>query len=64
LYGVPVAWKSRQQGGVKLSSSEAEYYAISEVAKELQFLSMILKFLEIEPEGLMKFMLTTLEPYI
>jgi hypothetical protein len=54
LYGVPVAWKSRQQGGVTLSSREAEYYAINEVAKQMQFLSMILKFLETEPEGLMK----------
>jgi hypothetical protein len=37
LFGVPIAWKSKQQGGVTLSSSEAEYYAISEVAKELKF---------------------------
>jgi hypothetical protein len=31
LHGVPIAWKSKQQGGVTLSSSEAEYYALSEV---------------------------------
>jgi hypothetical protein len=48
LYGVPSAWKSRQQGGITLSS-EAEYYAISEVAKELKFVKMILYFLEINP---------------
>jgi hypothetical protein len=33
---------------VTLSSSEAEYYAISEVATELKFLKMILDFLEID----------------
>jgi hypothetical protein len=48
LFGVPIAWKSRQQGGVSLGSSEAEYYAVSEVAKELIFLQMISDFLEIK----------------
>jgi hypothetical protein len=51
LYDVPVAWKSRQQGGVTLSSSEAEYNAVSEVAMELKFLKMILDFLEIDLGG-------------
>ena len=37
-----------------MSSSEAEYYAISEVAMELKFLKMVLEFLEIEPGGPMK----------
>jgi hypothetical protein len=54
MFGVPIAWKSRQQGGVTLSSSEAEYYAISEVAKELKFLSMIMEFLEINTDEPMK----------
>jgi hypothetical protein len=48
LHGVPIAWKSKQQGGVTLSSSEAEYYAISEVATELKFLKTILDFLKID----------------
>jgi hypothetical protein len=51
LHNVLVAWKSKQQGGVTLSSSEAEYYAISEVAMELKFLKMILDFLDIDPGG-------------
>jgi hypothetical protein len=51
LFGVPVAWKSRQQGGVTLSSSEAEYYAISELAKELKFVKMILDFLDVKYQG-------------
>jgi hypothetical protein len=54
MFGVPIAWKSRQQGGVTLSSSEAEYYAISEVAKEMKFLSMIIEFLEIKTDEPMK----------
>jgi hypothetical protein len=48
LFDVPISWKSKQQGGVTLSSSEAEYYAISEVDMELKFLKMILHFLEID----------------
>jgi hypothetical protein len=54
LNGVPIAWKSKQQGVVTLSSSEAEYYAISEVATELKFLKMILDFLETDSPGCMK----------
>jgi hypothetical protein len=53
LHGVPIAWKSRQQGGITLSSSEAECYASSEVAKELNF-KMILDFLEIDTGESMK----------
>jgi hypothetical protein len=54
LHGVPIAWKSKQQGGVTLSSSEAEYYAISEVATELKFIAMIMEFIEIELSEPMK----------
>jgi acyl-coenzyme A thioesterase PaaI-like protein len=38
---------------VTISSSEAEYYAISEVSMELKFLRMILDFLEIDSGGIM-----------
>jgi hypothetical protein len=54
LFGVPVAWKSRQQGGVTLSSSVAEYYAIREVAKELKFVKMISDFLDVKYQEPMK----------
>jgi hypothetical protein len=54
LHDVPISWKSKQQGGVTLSSSEAEYYAISEVAMELKFLKMILNLLEIDSGGSMR----------
>jgi hypothetical protein len=54
LYGVPIAWKSKQQGDVTLSSSEAEYYAISEVGMELKFVSLIMDFIEIDSSIPMK----------
>jgi len=43
-----VAWKSRAQKNVTLSSSEAEYVAVSEICSEIKFIKMILKFLKIE----------------
>jgi hypothetical protein len=43
LMGVPVMWKSRLQRTVALSSTEAEYYAISETAKEIKFIFQILE---------------------
>jgi Reverse transcriptase (RNA-dependent DNA polymerase) len=42
LLDVPVLWKSKLQRTVALSSSEAEYYAISEAAKEIRFVYQIL----------------------
>lgn len=45
--GVVVAWKSKQQGGVTLSSTEAEYYATSELATELLFVKQIAEFLQV-----------------
>jgi len=36
--GVPVSWMSKSQKSVTLSSSEAEYVALSETAKEIRFL--------------------------
>jgi hypothetical protein len=42
VLGVAVLWRSRAQRGVSLSSSEAEYYALSEAAKEVKFVVQIL----------------------
>jgi hypothetical protein len=50
LLGVPILWKSKLQRSVSLSSSEAEYYALSEAAKEIKFIVMILKAIEVEVE--------------
>jgi Reverse transcriptase (RNA-dependent DNA polymerase) len=37
LMNVPICWRSKAQRGVTLSSSEAEYVAISESVKEIKF---------------------------
>jgi hypothetical protein len=38
----PIVWKSKQQVSVALSSTEAEYIALSEAAKEIKFVSQVL----------------------
>jgi hypothetical protein len=43
LCGVPIMWKSRLQKTVALSSTEAEYYALSEAAKEIKFIIQVLQ---------------------
>jgi hypothetical protein len=43
LLGCPIVWKSKQQQSVTLSSSEAEYVALSEAAKELKFIAQTLE---------------------
>ena len=42
LCGVPIAWKSKAQKSVSLSSSEAEYVALSEAVKEIRFVYYLL----------------------
>ena len=42
LLAVPILWKSKAQRSVSLSSSEAEYFALSEAAKEIKFVAHIL----------------------
>jgi hypothetical protein len=42
-YGAPIAWKSKAMKAVTLSSTEAEYYAFSEVTKEVMFVKQVLE---------------------
>ena len=47
LMGVPISWKSKGQRSVTLSSSEAEFVALSEAAKEVKFVVMIMMTMNI-----------------
>jgi hypothetical protein len=42
LLGVPICWRSKGQNGT-LSSSEAEYMAMSEAVKEIRFIFYLLR---------------------
>jgi hypothetical protein len=46
LLGCLIVWKSKSQKSVTLSSSEAEYVSISEIAKDLLFVKQVLEFLD------------------
>jgi hypothetical protein len=50
LCGAVIAWRSKSQRSVSLSSTEAEYVAISEVAMEILYVAGILKFLGVPLE--------------
>jgi hypothetical protein len=41
--GAPIAWKSKSSKSVTLSSTEAEYVALSEVTKEIIFIKQVLE---------------------
>jgi hypothetical protein len=45
---VPLSWRSRGQRNVTLSSSEAEYVAISEVCAEIMFVKQVFEYLEVK----------------
>jgi hypothetical protein len=42
LLGVAISWKSKAQKSVTLSSSEPEFVALSETAKEIKFIVQVL----------------------
>ena len=44
--GVPVAWKSKSMKSVVLSTTEAEYVAVSEVVKDIKFVYQMLRSME------------------
>jgi hypothetical protein len=46
--GAPIAWKSKAGKSVTLSYTEAEYYATSEIAKEVNFSKNILEEIGIQ----------------
>jgi hypothetical protein len=42
LLGAPILWRSKAQASVALSSTEAKFFALSEVAKEIKFIVQVL----------------------
>jgi hypothetical protein len=42
LLGAPILWRSKAQASVALSSTEAEFYALSEAAKEIKLIVQVL----------------------
>ena len=52
LAGGPVSWRSKRQECVTLSSTEAEYIGISEAGKQVKFLRLLLREMNMLPEGM------------
>jgi hypothetical protein len=50
LLGVPVLWKSKSQKSMSISRSESEYFALSEEAKDICFIVMVLEAVGISPD--------------
>ena len=50
LNGCLVSWKSRGEKHITLSSTEAEYVAVSEVCTDIIFVKMAMEFLGLELE--------------
>ena len=48
--GVPIAWRRKGMRSVVLSTTEAEYVALSEVVKEVKFIIQLIQTVEIEVE--------------
>ena len=48
--GIPIAWRSKGMKSVVLSTTEAEYMALSEVVKELKFIVQFIQTMNIEVE--------------
>ena len=51
VQGVPVAWKSKTQASVVLSSAEAEYVSSTEMVKEMLWIRQMLEFFNFEIEA-------------
>ena len=46
--GAPIAWKSKAGKSVTLSSTEAEYFALSDLAKEIIFIKQLIEYMGIK----------------
>jgi hypothetical protein len=50
LDGSPVSWRSKGQKTLTLSTTEAEYVALSEAIRELKFIYQVLSIMEVKVE--------------
>ena len=48
LCGIPIAWRSKSQKCVTLSTTESEYYALSELCSEIIYIKNTLEFLRVK----------------
>ena len=48
--GIPISWRSKEMKSVVLSTTEAEYMALSEVVKELEYIVQLLQTMNIVVE--------------
>jgi hypothetical protein len=48
VHGVPVVWRSKAQQSITLSSTEAEWFALSEGVKEIRFLTQLCESMQIQ----------------
>ena len=48
VHGVPIVWRSAMQKVVSLSSTEAEWYSLSEAVKDVVFLISLCKSLQLQ----------------
>ena len=47
---MPVVWKSKAQQSVTLSSTEAEWFALSEAVKEVRFSQQLFESMQIQTQ--------------
>ena len=48
--GIPIAWKSKGMKSVVLSTTDAEYIALSEVVKEIKFIIQLMSTMNVKAE--------------
>ena len=58
-----IAWKSRLQKNVTLSSKEGEYVGLGKISTEILFVCDVLVFWELKSNTQLSYMLATWEPY-
>jgi hypothetical protein len=61
--GVPICWRSKAQRSITLSSSEAEWIALSEATKEIMFVLQLSENMHIKVDSQLQCVWISLEPF-